>query len=304
MADIFKAKSTFRAASGPDPLCRESLQPIADHILQQISCRPVLGLVCGSGLGSLAGLVQESTVLPYSSIPNFPVSTAPGHQGQLVIGQLAGLPVVLMQGRLHVYEGYPLWQCSLPIRVMKLLGVKLLVVSNAVGGLNPTYNVGDIMLVRDHINMFGLSGESPLRGPNDESFGPRFFSVNNLYEQKWRGVALEAAERVGISSTVHQGVLTMSGGPNYESVAELKMFSMMGVDCVGMSSIPECLTAHHCGISVLAFCLVTNKCQVDPSSHTSQPPCHQEVLDAAASKEEDLRKFVGRLVEMLAPHLQ
>ena len=160
---------------------------------------------------------------------------------------------------------------------MKLLGVKLLVVSNAVGGLNSTYNVGDIMLVKDHINMFGLSGESPLRGPNDESFGPRFFSVNNLYDARWREAAMEAAERVGgravlvpplirsftqvgISSTLHQGILTMSGGPNYESVAELKMFSMMGVDCVGMSSIPECLTAHHCGsiISHLIDKLVTS----------------------------------------------
>jgi len=298
------SKLGFRVTTANDPISREALQPTADYILSRTKVRPVLGMICGSGLGSLASLVQEPTILPYNTIPNFPVSTAPGHSGRLVLGHLAGVPVVLMQGRLHLYEGYPLWMCTLPVRIMKLLGVKMMIVSNAVGGLNPSYKVGDLMLVRDHINFLGLAGESPLRGPNDVNFGPRFFSVNDLYEEKWRNIAREAAEQVGIGPTVHEGVLTMSGGPNYESVAELKMFSILGVDCVGMSSIPECLTAHHAGISVLAFCLVTNQCHVDVITHTSAPPNHQEVLDAAAMKENDLRKFIAVLIEKLSPQLQ
>jgi len=232
----------FRSSSTTDPISVSSLQPTADFILERINDRPSLGLICGSGLGSLASLVKDAVVLPYNMIPNFPVSTAPGHSGRLVIGELSGVTVVLMQGRLHVYEGYPLWQCTLPVRIMKMLGVRLLIVSNAVGSINPGYSVGDLMLVKDHINFLGLAGESPLRGPNDEEFGPRFFPVNNLYNSKWRNIAMEAARQVGIGESVHQGVLTMSGGPNYESVAELKMFNMLGVDCVGMSSIPECLT--------------------------------------------------------------
>jgi len=291
--------SSFRHAGSPDPFSRASLQPTADFILSKISITPVIGIICGSGLGELAELVSVSLVLPYSSIPGFPVSTAPGHQGQLVFGILSGARVVLMQGRLHVYEGHPLWRCTMPVRILRMVGVTQLIVTNAVGGLNPAYKVGDIMLVKDHINMFGLAAESPLRGPNDESFGPRFFPINDLYSKRARSIARAAAEEVGISHTVHEGVLSISGGPNYESVGELKMFSMLGVDCIGMSSIPESLVAHHCGMTVLAFCLVTNQCCLDINSHTSAAPDHQEVLDAAEMKKHDLKNFVTVLVEKL-----
>jgi len=291
--------SNFRPAGSPDPFSRASLQPTADFILSKISITPVIGIICGSGLGELAELVSDALVLPYSSIPGFPVSTAPGHQGQLVFGSLSGARVVLMQGRLHVYEGHPLWRCTMPVRILRMVGVTQLIVTNAVGGLNPAYKVGDIMLVKDHINMFGLAAESPLRGPNDESFGPRFFPINDLYSKRARSIARAAAEEVGISHTVHEGVLSISGGPNYESVGELKMFSMLGVDCIGMSSIPESLVAHHCGMTVLAFCLVTNQCCLDINSHTSAAPDHQEVLDAAEMKKHDLKNFVTVLVEKL-----
>jgi len=297
--ETLSSGSSFRHASSPDPFSREALQPIADFLLSKISAMPNIGIICGSGLGELATLVTDTVVLPYRDIPGFPVSTAPGHQGQLVFGCLSGARVVLMQGRLHVYEGHPLWRCTMPVRILRMVGVTQLIVTNAVGGLNPDYKVGDIMLVKDHINMFGLAAESPLRGPNDESFGPRFFSVNSLYNKKCRNIALAAAEEVGISQTVHEGVLSISGGPNYESVAELKMFSMLGVDCIGMSSIPECVVAHHCGMTVLAFCLVTNQCCLDVNTHTSAAPDHQEVLDAAEMKKHDLKKFVSVLVEKI-----
>merc|ERR1712032_1435787 len=261
---------------GPDPFSREALQPAADYILVKAKAgghAPTLGIICGSGLGELAAMVERPVVLPYADIPGFPVSTAPGHQGKLIIGRLSGMTVILMQGRLHAYEGHPLWKVTMPVRVMRMVGANTLVVTNAVGSINPQYQVGDIMLVCDHINMFGLAGNSPLRGPNDESFGPRFFALNGLYDIRLRQLARQAAEEVGIEDTVREGVLTISGGPNYESVAELKMFAGLGVDCVGMSSIPESLVAHHCGMKVLAFSLVTNQCHLDPVLHSSKESC-------------------------------
>jgi len=291
--------ASFRAANSTDPFSRASLQPIADYIQSHITSSPDIGIICGSGLGELANLVENPVILPYSSIPGFPVSTAPGHSGRLVFGLLAGANVVIMQGRLHAYEGHPLWLCTLPVRIFRMLGVTHLIVTNAVGGLNPEYKVGDIMLVKDHINMFGMACSSPLRGPNDDTFGPRFFSLNNLYRKKWRNIAKKAAEELGMGNTIQEGVLSISGGPNYESVAELKMFFMLGVDCIGMSSIPESLVAHHCGMEVLAFCLVTNQCSLDISSHTSAEPSHQEVLDAAEMKKHDLKRFVASIVEKI-----
>jgi len=304
MDNLSLNKSGFRLTSVVDPISRESLQPIADHINDKITIEPKLGIICGSGLGGLASLVEDSVVLNYADIPGFPVSTAPGHHGRLVTGVLCGVPVLLMQGRFHVYEGYPLWMCTMPIRIMKLLGVKMMIVSNAVGGLNQNYKVGDVMLVKDHINFFGIAGDSPLRGPNDLSFGPRFFSVNDIYDSKWRSLALDAAEEVGMKSSVHEGVLTITAGPNFESAAELKMFSMLGVDCVGMSSIPECLTAHHCGLQVLAFSLVTNQCNLDVANMTSAAPSADEVLDVAAMKENDMKNFVSAIVRRLSIHLK
>jgi len=289
----------LRCPGQPDPASRRALQPAVDFIMQKTDVSPTIGIICGSGLGELAQLVKSSVAIPYTDIPGFPVSTAPGHSGRLVFGTLSGASVVLMQGRLHVYEGHLLWRVTMGVRVMKMLGVTHIIVTNAVGGLNPDYQVGDIMIVKDHINMFGLAGESPLRGPNDESFGPRFFSINSLYKRVLRDLAKEAAIQVGIEDTVREGILTISGGPNYESVAELKMFHLLGVDCVGMSSIPECLVAHHCGIEVLAFCLVTNQCHLDMENHQSAAPNHQEVLDAAEAKKSDLKRFVSVLVEKI-----
>lgn len=292
--------SNQRLAGTTDPFSRSSLQPTADYILGRAATAghtPTLGIVCGSGLGGLADMVDCPVCLPYTDIPGFPVSTAPGHQGRLVIGRLRGVTVILMQGRLHTYEGHPLWRVTLPIRVMRMVGVTTLVVTNAVGSINPTYQVGDIMVVKDHINMLGLGGNSPLLGPNDESFGPRFFAVNEMYSKRLRSLALRAAREVGIEDTVHEGVLTITSGPNYESVAELKMMARNGADCVGMSSIPESLVAHHCGMQVLAFSLVTNQCIQDSEADSSAAPSHQEVLDAAAGKQEDLKKFVAKFVE-------
>jgi len=292
--------TTHRDAGLHDPVSREALQPIVTYVqAQSRGLTPSLGIVCGSGLGNLADLLikaRGTVLIDYRDIPGFPVSTAPGHKGRLVIGNLNGITVILMQGRMHVYEGHPLWRVTLPIRVMKMLGVRTLLVTNAVGSINPSYQVGDIMMVKDHINMFGFGGQSPLRGPNDESFGPRFFAVNDMYHPGLRGLLKEAAKEVGMKDNIHEGVLTLTGGPNFESPAELRMFSLVGVDCVGMSSIPESLVAHHCGIKVLAMSLITNKCLLDSEG---EAPNHAEVLDVARGKEEDLKKLITKFVEKL-----
>jgi len=299
--DEVSPQPAYRDPTKPDPFGKEALDPMVQYInLQTNSAKPSMGIICGSGLGGLALLLGNPIAIPYRKIPGFPVSTAPGHEGRLVFGLLRGARVVIMQGRLHIYEGHPLWRVTLGVRVMKLLGVSKLVVTNAVGGINPELQVGDIMIVKDHINMFGLAGESPLRGPNDLFFGPRFFSINNMYSPRLRQLAAEAASETGIEDTVKEGVITISGGPNYESVAELKMFASLGVDCVGMSSIPECIVAHHCGIEVLAFSLVTNQCKLDIENHNSAPPDHQEVLDSAEAKKKDLEAFVTKLVEKMS----
>lgn len=217
----------------------ETLQGIASFFHERTKYRPKIGIICGSGLGSLAESLQDADIFPYESIPNFPVSTVEGHAGQMIFGLLDNVPVMCMQGRFHYYEGYPLAKCSMPIRVMKLTGVTHLIATNAAGGLNPKYNVGDIVIVKDHINMMGLSGNNPLQGPNDARFGPRFPPMNKAYDADLRKHALQVAKDLGIQDQVHEGVYTCLGGPNYETVAELKMLRILGVDCVGMSTVHE-----------------------------------------------------------------
>ncbi|RIK34217.1 MAG: purine-nucleoside phosphorylase, partial [Chloroflexi bacterium] len=228
----------------------------ADRILRQTRHRPTLGLILGSGLGSLADAVESPTVVDYADIPHFPLSTVPGHSGRLVIGQLAGAPVCVMQGRFHYYEGYSLQQTTLPVRVMQRMGVRTLILTNAAGGLNPAFAVGDLMLVEDHINFVGMAGNNPLRGPNLDAFGPRFPAANRTYSKHLRDLALEVAARRGL--TLQRGVYIMLAGPNFETPAEIRMLRILGGDAVGMSTVPEALVAHHAGMDVLAISTITN----------------------------------------------
>jgi len=292
---------SYRVSGSVDPISKEALMPMVLNIQKKTSIKPLVGIICGSGLGGLADLVDDPTFISYKDIPGFPVSTAPGHKGRLVFGQLDGVSVVLMQGRLHSYEGIPLWQCTLPVRVMKLLGIQIIMVTNAVGGINQSFKVGDIMLVKDHLNLFTFGGDSPLRGPNDEDFGPRFFSVNSLYGENLRNLAKEAAKELSMEGSVKEGILTITGGPNFESIAELKLFQMAGADAVGMSNIPECLVAHHCGIKVLSFSLITNMCSVDYGSHGCpiQEPNAEEVLEVGEKCTEKLSNFVKNIIQKI-----
>ncbi|KAK2587696.1 hypothetical protein KPH14_003812 [Odynerus spinipes] len=272
----------------------EALQESAKYLLDRVKIRPKIGVICGSGLGSIAESLVDKQCFPYEEIPHFPASTVKGHTGQMVFGYLSGVPVMCMQGRFHYYEGYPLWKCAMPVRVMKLVGVTHLIATNAAGGLNPTYKVGDIMIMKDHVNMMGFAGNNPLQGPNDDRFGPRFPPMNKAYNTELIKVGEQVAQEMGVSDIVHKGVYTCLGGPNFETVAELKMLRMVGVDAVGMSTVHEVITARHCDLTVFAFSLITNMCVTDYENHCEAN--HEEVIDVGKARQPILYEFVSRIV--------
>lgn len=234
-----------------------------------------VGLVLGSGLGVLADQLESRTVIPYDDIPGWPRSTVHGHAGQLVIGTLEGCPVVTQQGRAHFYEGYDLQQATFPIRVMRALGVDTLILTNAAGGVNPAFQVGDVMMLNDHINFVGMAGSSPLRGANDDSLGERFVGMAQAYDRDLRRRARQVAQEIGL--TLREGVYACLAGPSFETPAEIRMMRTLGADAVGMSTAHEVLVARHGQMRVLAFSGITNKAidVVDSDAETS----HEEVLE-------------------------
>ncbi|CAH4028689.1 unnamed protein product [Pieris brassicae] len=278
----------------------EMLEEIANFLLTKTNIRPIIGIICGSGMGSywkdgsLADTITDAERIPYEEIPNFPTSTVEGHHGQLVFGRLGEVPVVAMQGRFHYYEGYPLWKCCLPIRVMKLLGVKTLMATNAAGGLNPSYKIGDLMIVTDHINLMGFAGNNPLQGPNDERFGPRFPPMNKAYNYEYRKIAKKVAKELKLDNIIREGIYTCLGGPNFETVAELRMLKMVGVDAVGMSTVHEVITARHCDMKVFGLSLITNECITNYEVEAEAN--HEEVLDVGKMRQDLLREYISRLV--------
>ncbi|RPB17316.1 inosine guanosine and [Morchella conica CCBAS932] len=241
----------------------------AYHIRTQLPpalSKPCIGIICGSGLGGLAETLHSSPQfeISYTKIPNFPHSTVVGHAGKFVFGLLGEkkTPVVMMVGRVHFFEGHSIEKVTFPTRVMKLLGISTIIVTNAAGGLNPAYSVGDMMIINDHINLPGLSGAHPLRGPNNDSWGPRFPALSDAYDLELRKVVHQSYKKLpGTTETrkLHEGVYVFVSGPSYETRAECRMLKMMGADCVGMSTVPEIIVARHCGLRVLAMSLVTNK---------------------------------------------
>ncbi|XP_068142636.1 purine nucleoside phosphorylase isoform X5 [Drosophila tropicalis] len=277
----------------------EVIQEIADFIVKGSSMRPKIGIICGSGLGSLADMIQDAKVFEYEKIPNFPVSTVEGHAGKLVVGNLEGAVVMAMQGRFHFYEGYPLAKCSMPVRVMKLCGVEYLFATNAAGGINAKYSVGDIMLMHDHVNMLGFAGNSPLQGPNDPRFGPRFPALVNSYNKELINKALEIGKQMGIEANMHVGVYSCLGGPTYETIAELRALRTMGVDAVGMSTVHEVITARHCDMKVFAFSLITNKCSTEYSDKKDDEASHDEVMAVAKNRQKACCELVSRLIRQI-----
>ena len=250
----------------------EAVTAIQAHTSQ----KPAVALILGSGLGDLVAEMRHAVAIPYAEIPHFAHSTVVGHAGRLLIGMLEDVPVVVMQGRFHLYEGYSLQVLTLPVRVMRSLGAHTLIVTNAAGGVNAAYRQGDFMLMRDHINMPGLAGASPLLGPNDERFGERFPALAQAYDAGLRALARSVAAGWP-DITLHEGVYTMVGGPNYETGAELKFLRMIGTDAVGMSTVPEVMVARHVGMPVLGLSLITNAATGDETQEVN----HAEVLAAA-----------------------
>ncbi|XP_064467540.1 purine nucleoside phosphorylase-like isoform X2 [Ornithodoros turicata] len=276
----------------------EHIESIANFLLSKTKHRPAIGIICGSGLGSLADLLQESEHFQYKDIPDFPVSTVVGHSGKLVFGKLEGKTVVCMQGRFHAYEGYPLWKCAMPVRLMKLIGVSTLIVTNAAGGVNPKFKAGDIMIIKDHINFPGLAGDNPLRGKNDERWGTRFPAMSNAYDPKLRQLARKiATEELGMGSFIHEGVYTMLGGPNFESVAEVNMLRVLGADATGMSTAHEVIVARHCGMRVFGLSLISNECVACYDG--CELANHEEVLAVGKARCKDMERLVKTMINRM-----
>ena len=237
---------------------------------------PKVGLILGSGLGELADEIAEPVSVPYAEIPNFPVSTVSGHAGRLVIGLLEGIPVAAMRGRVHFYEGYDLHQVTFPVRVMRRLGAEILIVTNAAGGLNETFQTGDLMLLTDHVNIMGMAGQSPLTGPDDPRLGVRFLDMLHAYDADLRNLAHKAAQAHGFQ--LREGVYAVVGGPAFETMAEIRFLQRGGADAVGMSTVPEVIVARHERMRVLGLSAITDMAVgKDAATEIS----HAEVLAAA-----------------------
>ncbi len=252
----------------------EQIDQAADFIRSRTSHRPRVGLILGSGLNSLADSIENADYIPFSEIPNWPLSSVQGHAGRLVIGELEGQTVLTMQGRVHFYEGYSMSQITLPVRVMIRLNIEIMIVTNAAGGVNPEFTPGDVMLIADNLNMVGMAGANPLIGPNIDEFGPRFPDMSQVYDPALMTLARKVALERQI--TLREGVYCGLSGPSFESPADLRFLKLIGSDAVGMSTVPEVIVARHGGLRTLGFSGISNKANLDGSTVTT----HEEVIEA------------------------
>jgi purine-nucleoside phosphorylase len=246
----------------------------ADFIRSKISIQPEVGIILGSGLGSLAEKVKDAVIIRFSDIPHWVTSSVEGHKNRLVIGYLDNTPVLVMQGRVHYYEGHRMDEITFPIRVMQRLGIKSLVVTNAAGAIDPDYQPGDVMLITDHLSLIGMTGNNPLRGPNIQELGERFPDMSQAYDREYMDIARKVAHQEGIR--LHEGIYICLSGPSFETPADLRFMRLIGANAVGMSTVPEVIIAHHGGMRVLGFSGISNKANLDGSTVTT----HEEVLQA------------------------
>ncbi|HQK40197.1 MAG TPA: purine-nucleoside phosphorylase [Flavobacterium alvei] len=265
----------------------EQVQETVSFIKEKTNFNPEYGVILGSGLGSFTDDIAIEFTLPYGEIPNFPVSTVHGHKGALVFGTIGNIKVVAMQGRFHFYEGYSMKEVTFPVRVMKYLGVEKLIVSNASGGVNPNYEVGSIVILKDQINMMP---EHPLRGKNDERFGPRFLNMSEPFSINMIAVAKALAKNLNI--TVHDGIYLGLQGPTFETLAEYKMVKILGADCVGMSTVPEIIVARHMDMECFGLSVITDM----GNEENIETVSHDEVLEAAKKAEPNVRSLIKELI--------
>ncbi|MBN2115020.1 MAG: purine-nucleoside phosphorylase [Anaerolineales bacterium] len=271
----------------------EQIDQAADAIRKRTSCRPRVGLILGSGLNSLADSVKKPDILPYAELPNWPISTVQGHVGRLVIGELEGQTVLVMQGRIHYYEGYSMSQITLPVRAMLRLGLEMMFVTNAAGGVNPDFVPGDVMLITDHLNLIGMTGANPLMGPNIDELGPRFPDMSQAYDPK----LMKTAHRVAVTENLQlrEGVYCALSGPSFEGPADLRFLRLAGADAVGMSTVPEVIVARHGGMRVLGFSGISNKANLDGSTTTT----HEEVIEAGKIIAPKMEKIIRGVLRAL-----
>ncbi len=252
---------------------RADFDRAAQYIASRTKHKPSIGLVLGSGLNLLADEIASADMIPYRDVPNFPVSTVEGHAGELMIGTLGGKSIIAMRGRAHYYEGYSMQRVTFPVRALRALGVETLIVTNAAGGVNQNFRAGDVMLITDHINLVGMIGNNPLRGPNDAALGPRFPDMSEAYDPALREKTRAVAKKQGIE--LREGVYVMLAGPSFESPADVRFLRLIGVDAVGMSTVPEVIVARHGGMRVLGLSLISNSL-----SAGHEKVSHAEVLAA------------------------
>ena len=266
----------------------KTIQDAKNFLAEKISRQPVIGLILGSGLGVLAEEIERPIRIPYGDIPGFLASTVAGHKGQLVIGELEGKQVVAMQGRFHYYEGYEMDLVTFPVRVMRAIGVKTIIVTNAAGGVNKSFEAGDLMLISDHLNLFGTN---PLIGPNDDETGVRFPDMSKAYSPELLNLAKKVA--ADLNMPVKAGVYAGNTGPAYETPAEVRMIRTLGADAVGMSTVPEVIVARHCDMKVLGISCISNMA----AGMLDQPLSHDEVIETTEKVREDFLMFVKEIVK-------
>jgi len=252
----------------------QQIDEAANLLREKTELRPKVAMILGSGLGTLADKVKDPVIIPYKDIPHWPVSTVEGHKGHLVIGEFEGKPVMMMQGRVHYYEGYSMVQVGFPIRVMQRFGIESLFVTNAAGAVNPEFEPGDVMLITDHLSLIAMAGLTPLRGPNIDELGPRFPDMGQAYDRELGNFARKTAQLENI--LLREGVYICLAGPSYETPADLRFLKLSGADAVGMSTVPEVIVARHGGMRVLGLSGISNKANLDGNTITT----HEEVLEA------------------------
>ena len=257
-----------------DFLTLEQIDAATQEVQKHSNIKPRVGMILGSGLGRLSESLANPYYVPYDQIPNWPVSTVEGHVGRLVIGELEGQNVIVMQGRTHFYEGYDMPRLGLPVRVMQRLGIEILIVTNAAGGVNPDFEPGDLMLLTDHLNFIGMAGQNPLRGPNLDDLGPRFPDMSKVYDRELQSLARQVAKEENIG--LHEGVYVCLAGPTFETPSDLRFLRAAGVDAVGMSTVPEAIVGRHGGTRVMGVSGISNKANLDGETETT----HEEVLEA------------------------
>ena len=271
----------------------EQINEVVKAIQARTLVRPRVSIILGSGLNDLAESVEKPDVIPFGDLPHFPVSTVLGHAGRLVIGTLEGQTVFVMQGRIHFYEGYSMAQVTLPVRVMQRLGIEILIVTNAAGGVNPAFVPGDVMLITDNLNLVGMTGQNPLIGPNLDELGPRFPDMSQAYDRTLCDLVRSVAIKENIK--LHEGVYAGLSGPSFESPADLRFLRLVGTDSVGMSTVPEVIVARHGGMRVLGLSGISNKANLDGSTVTT----HEEVMEAGKLITPKMEKLIRGVLRRL-----